>query len=95
MQVSEALAVAGEGAERHFECLRCGGSLGAAAANYKLSAKIEEAPLSDANRYIGDPARYVDEEMVFRRFFCPGCGVLLDTEVARLRDEPLWDIELA
>lgn len=94
MQVSETLGIAGSAADRTYECLRCGHSLGSVSANYKLSAKIEESSLTEANRYIGDPSRYVDVEMVFRRYYCPGCGVLLDTEVARLEDPPLWDIEL-
>lgn len=93
MRVSEALELVGEGAGRAYRCLRCEHSLGPVSANYKLSAKIEESALSEANRYIGDPGRYVDVEMVFRRFYCPGCGVLLDTEVARLEDPPLWDVE--
>jgi N-methylhydantoinase B len=95
MEVSETLGVVGDGAERSFECLRCQRSLGPVSANYKLTAKIEESSLTEANPHIGDPSRYVDVEMVFRRYYCPGCGVLLDTEVARLEDPPLWDIELA
>lgn len=95
MQVSETLDVVGEGAGRSFSCRRCEHSLGPVAENFKLTALIEQAPLSEANRHVGDPARYVDEKMVFRRFYCPGCGTLIDTEVARERDAPLMDIELA
>jgi N-methylhydantoinase B len=95
MEVSEALELVGSGGDRTYRCLRCEQTLGGVDSNYKLSAKIEESPLTEANRYIGDPSRYVDVEMVFRRYYCPGCGVLLDTEVARLEDPPLWDIEPA
>jgi N-methylhydantoinase B len=95
MQVSEALQLVGESGGREYRCLRCDGSLGAASENYKLTALIDESALSDANPYIGDPARYVDEKMVFRRYYCPGCGVLLDTEVARSADPPLHDIEIS
>jgi N-methylhydantoinase B len=95
MRVSESLELAGEGAGREYRCLRCQGSLGPAHENYKLTALIEQGELSEANPYIGDPARYVDAAMVFRRFYCPGCGVLLDTEVARASDAPLHDIEIS
>jgi N-methylhydantoinase B len=95
MRVSESLQLVGDDAAREYRCLRCEASLGAAAENYKLTALIEEAELGEANPYIGDPARYVDEAMVFRRFYCPGCGVLLDTEVARASDAPLHDIEIS
>ncbi len=94
MQVSDALELTGEGTDRGYRCVRCEHSLGAAADNYKLSAAIEQTELSEANRHIGDPARYVDEPMVLRRFYCPGCGTLLDTEVARRVDPPLHDIEI-
>jgi N-methylhydantoinase B len=95
MQVSDTLELVGGGGERYYRCLRCEHSLGPAADNYKLTALIEQLDLAEANRYVGDPGRFVDEEMVFRRFYCPGCGVLLDTEVARRRDAPLQDIEIA
>jgi acetone carboxylase gamma subunit len=32
---------------------------------------------------------------VFRQFFCPGCGALIENEIAREGDEVLRDIELA
>ncbi len=32
-------------------------------------------------------------KMCFREFFCPACGARLATEVARVGDEYLWDIE--
>lgn len=95
MQVSETLDVVGEGGDRGFRCRRCEHSLGPITENFKLTALIEQAPLSEANPRVGDPHRYVDETMVFRRFYCPGCGTLIDTEVARERDVPLMDIELA
>lgn len=95
MQVSDALELVQDGGERRFRCLRCGESLGAATNNYKLTALIEQSPVTEANPHVGDPSRYVDEPLVWRRFYCPGCGVVLDTEVARAQDPPLWDIELA
>jgi N-methylhydantoinase B len=94
MRVTEVLELVGDGPERSYRCLRCQHSLGPAAANYKLTALVEEAGLAEANPHIGDPFRYVDEAMVFRRYYCPGCGVLLDSEVARAQDAPLHDVEI-
>jgi hypothetical protein len=45
--------------------------------------------------YALDPRTYVDDEMVFRSYACPSCGLLIQTELARPADEPLWDIQLA
>jgi N-methylhydantoinase B len=93
MLVSETLEVTFEAAEAEYRCRRCQGSLGPAGHNYKLTALIEEVPVMSANPLIGDPGRFVDEEVVYRLFYCPGCGGLLDTEVARTADPPLWDIQ--
>jgi acetone carboxylase gamma subunit len=50
--------------------------------------------ITAANPNVGDWKRYIDERPVFRQFFCPGCGALLENEVAREGDPPLCDIEL-
>jgi len=47
-----------------------------------------------ANPNIGDYRRYIDDRPVFRQFFCPGCGGLIENEVAREIDPVLHDIEL-
>ena len=31
---------------------------------------------------------------MFRQFFCPGCGALLENEIAREHDPVLRDVEL-
>ncbi len=94
VSISEALDLI-DGAERTFACARCGTSLGAVTANYKVAARCEETPLSTANPHIEDPSVSVDPPLVLRRFHCPNCSVILDTEVARAEDPPLWDIQLA
>ncbi|MGH8665240.1 MAG: acetone carboxylase subunit gamma, partial [Burkholderiales bacterium] len=63
-------------------------------ANYTLACARYDAPIEAANPIVGDPARFIDARPVFRQFFCPGCGRLIENEVA-LEDEPeLHDIEL-
>jgi len=95
MLVNDVVEVIEGAAGQRFRCSRCGEGLGRATDNYRLHAALEESPVEDGNPHIGDPGRYVDCPMVLRRYYCPGCGVLLDTEVARAEDPPLWDIELA
>ena len=36
----------------------------------------------------------IDDRPVFRQFFCPGCGTLIENEIARADDAVLRDIEL-
>lgn len=95
LRLSEALELCGSGATRAFRCARCGQALGAWHTNYKLSARLEELPITAANPHIHDPARRIDERLVLRRHHCPACGVTLEAEIARASDAVLWDIELA
>jgi acetone carboxylase gamma subunit len=53
-----------------------------------------DADITSANPNIGDYRRYIDDRPVFRQFFCPGCGALIENEVAREADPILHDIEL-
>jgi hypothetical protein len=42
----------------------------------------------------GDPARFIDPRPQFRQFCCPGCGLLIENEVAVDSEPPLADVEL-
>jgi N-methylhydantoinase B len=48
-----------------------------------------------ANPRIDAPEHYIDAELQFRLFSCPGCGTVAKTEIARADDPVLSDIELA
>jgi acetone carboxylase gamma subunit len=75
-------------------CSKCAASLGPLRDNYKDHCVRREADISTANPNIGDYRRYIDDRPVFRQFFCPGCGALIENEVARADDPVLRDIEL-
>ena len=46
-----------------------------------------------ANPNVGDRL-YIDNRPMFRQFFCPGCGALIENEIALADDPVLCDIEL-
>ncbi|HEV2041669.1 MAG TPA: acetone carboxylase subunit gamma, partial [Casimicrobiaceae bacterium] len=78
----------------HAACCRCAADLGLARGNYKDRCVRRDADIGAANPNIGDYRRYIDDRPVFRQFFCPGCGALIENEVARENDPVLHDIEL-
>ena len=41
-----------------------------------------------------NPAKFVDDEVVWRDFCCPGCGVRLATEVAYPGEAPFHELRL-
>ncbi len=53
-----------------------------------------EDPLTAVSPRSLDPELFVDDPMVFRQFYCPSCGLLLENETARKDDPPLWDIQI-
>lgn len=94
MRVAEAIDLDDGSDGREYRCNRCGETFCGVDENYKEFVACEESGLQDANPLISDPARYIDVEMVLRRYYCPGCGVQLDAEVCRAEDEPLRDIQI-
>ena len=75
-------------AERAVACAACGHALGPAGEPWKPHARLDEQPIQGTG---GAP--YTNAERVLlRRFFCPGCGALLDTESALAGDPFLTDI---
>jgi N-methylhydantoinase B len=77
---------------QYWACNSCSTDLGETSANYKDACIREDHPVSDSNALIGAPDRFIDDEVAFRQFFCPGCGRLVDNEVAVSTDPVLADI---
>ena len=91
---TEALVVRQSRDGPHFSCARCAADLGPLSGNYKEAAIREDAPITRASPLLGDAKRYVDAEPQFRQFFCPGCGGLIENEIALAEEPLLRDIEL-
>jgi acetone carboxylase gamma subunit len=84
------LAVRGE----RYACVKCAEDLGSIKDNYKLGCVRKDLPIEASNPIVGDPKRFIDPRPQFRQFACPGCGLLIENEVA-VADEPLLrDVEL-
>ena len=75
-------------------CSDCNEVICPAGENYKLHALCDVRPLQEAGPLVNDPAEYVDDDLEFRQFFCPGCGTLLENEVVLAELEPIHDKEL-
>jgi len=75
------------GDERVLACSACGKRLSDYRGNYKLGLLMHEGPVT-LIPLVRDPSDVIDAQMVFRRFCCPGCYVLMATEIVR-RTDPL------
>jgi N-methylhydantoinase B len=93
-RVTDNLEVREDNDSLHMACAKCAADLGPVRENYKDQCVRRESDISAANPNIGDYRRYIDDRPVFRQFFCPGCGSLIENEIARADDPVLRDIEL-
>ena len=95
LRVTETLLLRLDGKTPHHCCAKCDSDLGPAADNYKDHCLRQDNPIEASSPLVGDPRRYIDAEPVFRQFFCPGCGTLIENEIAVKTDPVLRDIEVA
>lgn len=75
-------------------CRSCDEILCGATENYKLHALCERLPVEEAGPLVNDPADYVDDDLEFRKFYCPGCATQLATELIEVDREPIHEVEL-
>ena len=75
-------------------CGRCGAELGGIEDDYKLGCNREDRRISTSNPLIGEPRDFINEVVECRQFSCPGCGTLIENEVAVASDPVLKDIDL-
>ncbi|NKB36812.1 MAG: hypothetical protein GKR93_06515 [Gammaproteobacteria bacterium] len=82
MQLSQTLCIK----DQSIRCSHCDHSLGKQEKNWKHAANLDEVYLQQ----LGSPYTTGDE-VVLRRFSCPGCGYLLDSEISMPEDPYLED----
>lgn len=80
--------------DKRVVCRNCEEDICAADENYKLHALCDRKPLTEAGPLLNDPSQYVDDDIEFRQFYCPGCGTLLENEVIEADHEPVHDKQL-
>jgi N-methylhydantoinase B len=89
-QATENLAVIG----KHWCCAKCSADLGPLQENYKDRCARSDRPIQESNPLVGEPKRFIDPLPHFRQFACPGCGALIENEIAIAEDPLLKDVEL-
>jgi N-methylhydantoinase B len=78
----------------HWCCAKCATDLGPLRENYKAHCVRLDSPIQSSNPIVGDPARFIDPKPQFRQFCCPGCGLLVENEIAVDTEPLLVDVEL-
>ena len=73
---------------REIACVACGHVLGPGGEPWKQAATLSETPMQGA----GGAPYSAAADAILRRFLCPGCGTLLDSETALPGDPFLDDV---
>jgi N-methylhydantoinase B len=92
--VSEGLVVAKQEDESVYVCRKCRVIIQNAAENYKSGCIKKVSDLMDVGLSPIDPKQFIDDEIVYREYFCPGCGLLFQGDFTRKEDADFWDIRL-
>ena len=92
LTITDNLVIRAEADGAHHACAKCNADLGRTHDNYKDHCIAATRPVSHAVPLAGDPHRYIDDAPEFRQFFCPGCGALIENEIAIASDPVLRDI---
>ncbi|MFT7461639.1 MAG: acetone carboxylase gamma subunit [Planctomycetota bacterium] len=86
MQLSQTLKIEGRGDKATVSCLGCEHDFGSQSDHWKNAANLNEEKMNT----MGAPYT-TGEAVLLRSFSCPGCGVLLDTELAMAGEAFLED----
>jgi N-methylhydantoinase B len=80
--VHECVVARDDGGRRVLACARCSHVLSDYGDNYKEGLLVEAGSVTLIPR-VKDPAIFLDEDIEFRRYCCPGCQTLMATDIAR------------
>ncbi|MGE0066583.1 MAG: hydantoinase B/oxoprolinase family protein [Solirubrobacterales bacterium] len=90
----EAIDIVESDAGPLYVCNRCEHQLGGVDQPYKHWCSEWEGEVAEIGPAFRDPADSVDDHVVWREFYCPGCGVMFENELAREGEELLADARL-
>ena len=75
-------------------CAKCHTEIGQVGENYKEHCIRIDKHVSKSNLLIGEPSRFIDDVPQFRQFVCPGCGTLIENEIAMKGEPLLMDVHI-
>jgi N-methylhydantoinase B len=87
--------IAVDEAARTFACAHCGEPTGSFATHALARALAVDVPVQSLGERFTDPAYFIDDPIVWRHLYCPGCATRFGGQVARPDDEPLAEFKFA
>jgi acetone carboxylase gamma subunit len=78
----------------HLACRSCDERICTPDDHYKDHLLQAVKPLTEANQLLVDPDNYINDEMEYREYYCPGCGLMMENEVIMADRDPVVDKEV-
>ena len=94
IRVSEGLVIAKSGEGAFYTCTKCRTRIQNVDENYKSGCLKRVTHVRDVGMSPIEPALFIDDEIEYREYFCPGCGLLLQGDFNRPEDPDFQDIHL-
>jgi acetone carboxylase gamma subunit len=91
--LNEFIVVASRDGSEWLQC-RCGRSLCKTSENLKEHVKAKEFPIQRAGPHVVPIPVTMSHLFVWREFYCPACGLLLNTEVAQHGEPYFFDAQI-
>ena len=92
--VSDGLVLAPTGTGHAYACRKCRTFIQDAASNYKTGCVRRVTDVRKVGLAPIEPRQFIDDDIEYREYFCPGCGLLLQGNFCRPGDKDLWDMQL-
>jgi N-methylhydantoinase B len=94
IRVSEGLVIAKSGEGAFYTCTKCRTRIQNVDENYKSGCLKRVTHVRDVGMSPIEPTLFIDDEIEYREYFCPGCGLLLQGDFNRPEDPDFQDIHL-
>ena len=94
LEVTENIHMRSEKGRTVYCCAKCHTEIGQLGENYKEHCIRIDKHVSKSNLLIGEPSRFIDDVPQFRQFVCPGCGTLIENEIAMKGEPLLMDVHI-
>jgi N-methylhydantoinase B len=95
IHVTEGLVISTEGEKKSWCCARCRTRIAAADRNYKSGCARRVTDVQNVGLSPIDPAQFIDDQIEYREYFCPGCGLLIQGSFCKPGDTDFEDVRLA
>jgi len=92
LRVSEGLVISRSGEGAFYTCRKCRTQIQSTEENYKSGCLKRVTDVSEVGLSPIDPHLFIDDRIEYREYFCPGCGLLLQSDFSRPEDPDFRDI---